>query len=65
MPGDSLGAIANKFNSTVEAIVAANKTLLTDGATSVIYPGEQLLIPINLVTPVPTKSPTPTPTATP
>jgi LysM repeat protein len=65
MPGDSLGGIANKFNSTVEAIVAANKTLLKDGATSVIYPGEQLLVPINLVTPVPTKSPTFTPTATP
>lgn len=65
MPGDSLGGIANKFNSTVEAIVAANRTLLKDGATSVIYPGEQLLIPINLVTAVPTKSPTFTATVTP
>jgi LysM repeat protein len=66
MPGDSLGSIANKFNSTIDAIVAANKTVLTKGTTSVIYPGEQLIVPINLVTPVPTKAvkSTPTPTAT-
>ena len=64
MPGDSLGGIANKFNSTIVAIVAANPTLLKDGEKSVIYPGEQLQIPINLVTAVPTKSPTFTPTAT-
>lgn len=64
MPGDSLGSIANQFNSTIEAIVAANKTLLEDGEDSIIYPGEQLLVPINLVTAVPTKSPTYTPTAT-
>jgi LysM repeat protein len=64
MPGDSLGSIANQFNSTIEAIVAANKTLLEDGEDSIIYPGEQLLVPINLVTAVPTKSPTYTPTVT-
>jgi LysM repeat protein len=64
MPGDSLGSIANKFNSTVKAIVAANLTLLKDGESSIIYPGEQLLVPIDLVTAVPTKSPTFTPTAT-
>jgi LysM repeat protein len=63
MPGDSLGAIASKFNSTVDAIVLANKVLLTEGASSVIYPGWTLLIPINLVTPVPTS--TPAATATP
>jgi LysM repeat protein len=66
MPGDSLGSIANKFNSTIDAIVAANKAILKDN-TSIIYPGEQLIVPINLVTPVPTKAATsaPTPTATP
>jgi len=67
LPGDSLGAIANKLNSTVTAIVAANAVALKAGATSIIYPGEQLVVPINLVTPVPTKAATitPTPTATP
>jgi LysM repeat protein len=64
MPGDSLGGISNKFNSTVDAIVAANPTLLKDGDKSVIYPGEQLVIPINLVTAVPTKAATATPTPT-
>jgi hypothetical protein len=64
MPGDSLGGIANKLNSTIVAIVAANQTLLKKGATSVIYPGEILLVPINLVTAVPTKATTPTPTLT-
>jgi LysM repeat protein len=69
MPGDSLGSIANKFNSTIVAIVADNPTLLKDGEKSVIFPGEKLLVRINLVTPVPTKAtastPTPTATATP
>jgi LysM repeat protein len=67
LPGDSLGAIANKLNSTVAAIVAANAVALKAGPTSIIYPGEQLVVPINLVTPVPTKAATitPTPTATP
>ena len=64
MPGDSLGGIANKLNSTIVAIVAANQTLLKNGATSVIYPGEILLVPINLVTAVPTKATTSTPTLT-
>jgi LysM repeat protein len=64
MPGDSLGSIANKFNSTIESIVLANPTLLKDGDKSVIYPGEQLTIPINLVTAVPTKATTSTPTPT-
>ena len=66
MPGDSLGGIANKLNSTITAIVAANPVALKAGASSIIYPGEQLLVPINLVTPVPTKATaaTGTPTAT-
>ena len=62
MPGDSLGGIASKFNSTVAGIVAANKTALTNGETSIIYPGWLLQVPINLVTPVPTFTLTITPT---
>ncbi len=62
MPGDSLGAIAAKFNSTVAAIVQANPTLLKNGENSVIYPGWTLLVPVNVVTPVPTATPTATPT---
>jgi LysM repeat protein len=63
MPGDGLGTIANLMNSTVDGILLANKGALTDGVDSVIYPGQLLVIPINLVTPVP--SVTPTATATP
>jgi type VI secretion system secreted protein VgrG len=66
MPGDSLGSIANKFLSTPDQIVLANKTLLKDGTSTVIQPGWVLVVPINLVTAVPTKAITPTftPTAT-
>lgn len=68
MPGDSLAAIAIRMNSTVAAIVAANQaTMKKDGANTVIYPGEVILVPINLVTAVPTKAVTATltPTVTP
>jgi LysM repeat protein len=67
MPGDSLGSIANKFLSTIDLIVNANKTLLAKGASTVIQPGWVLIVPINMVTAVPTKptTSTPTPTATP
>jgi type VI secretion system secreted protein VgrG len=66
MPGDSLGSIANKFLSTPDQIVLANKTLLIDGTSTVIQPGWVLVVPINLVTAVPTKAETATftPTAT-
>jgi LysM repeat protein len=64
LPGDSLGSIANKFLSTVDQIVLANKTLLTKGSSTVIQPGWTLVVPINLVTAVPTKATTATPTAT-
>jgi hypothetical protein len=60
----------------VTAIVNANKTLLKNGENSVIYPGWVLVVPVNLVTPLPsptatgptatgTPTSTPTPTATP
>jgi len=60
MPGDSLGYIAGKFSTTPEAIVAANNKVLTEGVASIIFPGQLLLVPINLVTPIPSKTPTPT-----
>ena len=62
LPGDSLGLIATKFNSTVAAIQAANKTLL--GTSTVIHPGWTLLVPINIATPVPTRKSSTTVTAT-
>jgi LysM repeat protein len=58
MPGDGLSLIANKLNSTVDAILLANKTSLPDGASTILSPGQLLLVPINLVTPVPTVTPT-------
>ncbi len=64
MPGDSLGSIANKFLSTEDQIVLANKTLLANGTSTVIQPGWVLVVPINLVTAVPTKAATSTSTPT-
>ena len=55
MPGDSLGSIANKFNTTADCDRAANQTTLTRWHNTVIYPGEMLVVPINLVTAVPTQ----------
>ena len=56
--GDSLAIIAEKFNSTVEDIVAENDL---DDPNS-IFVGQKLVIPVNLVTPVPTNTPGPSPT---
>lgn len=53
---DSLEGIASKFNSTVEAIIAENKGVLKD-RDSVIFVGQKLIIPVNLVTPTPTRTP--------
>jgi LysM repeat protein len=55
--GDSLAAIAAKFNSTVDDIVTANK--LTDANS--IFVGQTLVIPANLVTATATRPPTSTP----
>jgi LysM repeat protein len=55
--GDSLAAIASKFNSTVDDIVKTNN--LADA--NAINVGEQLKIPVNLVTPTATRPPTSTP----
>jgi LysM repeat protein len=50
-PGDSLDAIAIRFNSTVEDILEQNEDLEDANA---IFVGQVLIIRINLVTPVPT-----------
>ena len=50
-PGDTLAGIASKFNSTVDAIATANN--ITDA--NAIQVGQQLTIPVNLVTPTPTR----------
>jgi len=65
-PGDSLGIIAARFRSTIAAIIKANPDTLVD-ETSMIYPGQILIVPVNLVTPAPstTLTTTPTPTGTP
>lgn len=55
--GDTLAGIAAKFNSTVEEIIKVNN--LTD--PNAIFVGQQLIVPANLVTPVPTRLPTSTP----
>jgi len=56
--GDSLDSIASKFNSTVEAILAANTTVITD--KNKIEVGKVLVIPVNIVTPTATLAPTST-----
>ncbi len=51
-PGDSLGLIAQNFNSTTEDIVNRNEELEED--PNALYVGQILTIRVNLVTPVPT-----------
>ncbi len=55
--GDTLGGIAAKFNSTEEAIIKENN--LED--PNALFVGQQLRIPVNLVTPTATRPPTSTP----
>ncbi|MEW6718072.1 MAG: LysM peptidoglycan-binding domain-containing protein [Chloroflexota bacterium] len=58
-PGDMLEAIAIRFNSTVDAILKLNEDL---DDPNEIYVGQILIIPVNIVTPVPTATNTPSPT---
>jgi LysM repeat protein len=51
--GDSLYSIADKFNTTVDAIVQANKTTLKSAADT-IFIGMVLKIPVNIATRIPT-----------
>lgn len=60
-PGDTLLGIAAEFNSTVEAIAEASGIEPDD----ILGTGQQLIIPVNIVTPTPTATGgTPTPTRT-
>jgi len=69
--GDSLYAIAERFNSTMERIVEeTNKYRLENdleeiGEDDDLLIGDILIIPVNIVTPVPTSTSTPEITATP
>ena len=56
-PGDSLAAIASKFNSTADDIITENK--LED--PNAIFVGQLLVIPVNMVTTTATRPPTSTP----
>ncbi len=57
LPGDTLAGIAAKFNSTVEAILAENKI----ENPNLLQAYQQLVIPVNLLTPTATRPPTSTP----
>lgn len=59
-PGDTIGKIAQKFNSVAETIMTNNK--LKDA--NLIYVGQVLKIPVNIVTVVPTRPATITPGGT-
>ncbi|GJQ51665.1 MAG: hypothetical protein HKUEN02_05120 [Anaerolineaceae bacterium] len=54
---DTLAGIAAKFNSTEDAIIKANKL----ENANVLYAGQLLKVPVNLVTATPTLPPTSTP----
>lgn len=58
--GDSLLAIAVRFNTTIESISEANDL----DPVEVLFVGRKLIILVNIVTPVPTNTPSPF-TATP
>lgn len=58
LPEDLLANIAARFNSTVEAIVAAND--LDDPNN--IFVGQRLIVPWGIITPVPTETATATET---
>jgi LysM repeat protein len=52
--GETLAIIASKFNSTIAAIKTENK--ITD--ENLINAGDKLIVPVNIVTPTPTRAPT-------
>lgn len=55
--GDSLGGIAAKFNSTIDAIITENSI----DNPNALFVGQLLVIPVNMVTPTATRPPTSTP----
>jgi LysM repeat protein len=54
--GDNLTLIAQKFNSTEEAILEANEEI--ENANQ-LFAGQVIIVPVNLVTPVPTNTSAP------
>ncbi|MHC1784710.1 MAG: LysM peptidoglycan-binding domain-containing protein [Anaerolineaceae bacterium] len=52
--GDTIGKIAEKFNSTSDSILKDNKITNANN----IFVGQILIVSVNIVTPVPTKAPT-------
>jgi LysM repeat protein len=69
--GDSLYALAEQFNSTVERILNDTNTYRKENDLDEmedendLYVGDIIIIPVNIVTPQPTTTSTPTPSATP
>ncbi len=61
-PGDSLGSIAYDLRSTVDDILTYNEDLEDPNS---IFPGQILIVRVNLVTPVPTDEEQTSPTNTP
>lgn len=53
--GDTLAAIADRFNSTVDAILNENADQITNA--NEIFVGQILKIPVNIATPIPTNTP--------
>lgn len=60
LPGDTGRIIADKFFSTLEEIEAATRLFLDDDAFDInlLFPGQIIFVPINIVTPIPTLEPT-------
>ncbi len=67
-PGDSLTALAEQFNSTVDRIIEDTNEYRRENDldemedANDIFVGDILIIPVYIVTPVPTNTPTLTPT---
>lgn len=57
--GDTISSIAYEFGTPIDAILAANPNLNID----LIYPGQEIIVPLS--TPTPTSTPTPLPSSTP
>jgi len=57
--GDSLAIIAEKFNTTVDDIIAQNKDKFDDDTNNISI-GLEIIVRVNIVTPTPTFAPTST-----
>lgn len=62
-PGDTLEIIAVRFLSTVEAILEENAETLTN--VNEIFVGQMIKVPVNIATPLPTRTPSLSSTLTP